>query len=462
MFMLRGNYRITAAGKILILQIFIFSIATVCGLTWKVYNDNKKWDSLIYQGVKVSGLHLSSGDVKEDKALIKSQYIDPLIKENTNVVVNNKTYTFENSKLIKKYDIESKFDKLSAPEGRKLTLNEKSEILKTGATQLYNVVFTYDENYIKERIGAIEKDVDREPVNASVENMGNGNIKINAAVKGYKLQDDKLEQEIKEKLNDKNNGDIRIKAPVTESPAAINVDKLSAINANISSFTTSFTSSSDERSHNIELATKSINGKLIMPGEIFSFNDCVGQRTADRGFMTATVIVGDKFDSGIGGGICQVSSTLYNAVLKAGMKPLERTHHTIPSSYVELGLDATVDWNDIDFKFKNTLGYPIYIEGYTQNKNLYINIYSDSSLLKRKYVISNNVYETINPSTETINDANLPQGQTSVVQEGHNGYKVRVTQDTYENGALVKSEIISDDLYQPISTITRVGSKISR
>lgn len=460
--MLRGNYRITITAKILILQIILFSIAAVCGLEWKVYDDNKKWDSLIYQGVKVSGLHLNSGNVKEDKALIKSQYIDPLMKKNIDILINGKTYTFEDSKLIKNYEIESKFDKLSASKGNQLTFYEKSEILKTGVTQLYNVVFTYDENYIKEGIGAIEKDINREPVNASVQNIGSGNIKINADEKGYKLQENKLEEEIKQKLNSKNSSNMRIDVPVVESRAAINVSKLSAVNASISSFTTSFTSSSYERSHNIELATKLINGKLIMPGDIFSFNDCVGERTAARGFMTATVIVGDKFESGIGGGICQVSSTLYNAVLRAGIKPLERTHHTIPSSYVKLGLDATVDWDDIDFKFKNTLKYPIYIEGYTENKNLYINIYSNSSLLSRKYVISSNTYETIKPQMKKISDSDLHKGQTYVIQVGRNGYKVKVTQDTYENGVLVTSEIISDEVYEPVSGITKIGTKLSK
>ncbi|MFT8314259.1 MAG: VanW family protein [Clostridium sp.] len=460
--MLKRSYRVTIAAKILILEILLFSVGSVCGMGWKVYNDNKKWDSLLYQGVKVDGLHLNSRNIEEDKALIKSQYIDPLMKRNISIEANNKIYTLEDSKLIKKYNIESNFDKSFNLEGHPLTFYEKSKILNKGITQLYNVIFVYDENYIDERIDAIEKDIDKQPVNASVENIDNGKIKISQDIKGYKLQKDKLKEEIKKKINSKSISNIEINAPITVSTAVISADKLSAINSNISSFSTSFVSSSYARSHNIELSTKSINGKILMPGEIFSFNDCVGERTADRGFMEAPVIVGDKFDSGIGGGICQVSSTLYNAILRAGIKPIERTHHTIPSSYVELGLDATVNWNDIDFKFKNTLNYPIYIQAYTENKNLYINIYSDSSLLRRKYIISSNVYETVHPVMKTISDSNLPLGQTFIIQEGHDGYKVKITQDTYEEGVLVASEIISDELYSPIQSINKVGTKTSK
>lgn len=444
--MLRGSYRITITAKTLILQMLIFLIGTACGLSWKAYTCNKKWDSLIFRDVKVSGLHLNSRSIKDDEELIKIQYIDPLMKNNIVIAANDKIYTLNSSELIKRYDIKSEADGL--PDlNEKLSLYEKSKLLKKGAKQLYNVVFTYDEDYIKERIKVIEKDLNRQPANASVTRLDNGNIIINPDVKGYKLEAGKLEDEIKKNINDKSGSCIRIKAPITEIKAAITKDKISPINAKISSFTTNFSSSSYERSNNIELSTKLLNGKILMPDEIFSFNDCVGERTAGRGFMMASVLVGDKVESGIGGGICQVSSTLYNAILRAGMKPIERTHHTLPSSYVELGLDATVNWKNIDFKFKNTLGYPVYIEGYTQNKNLYINIYSNSSLLVNKYVISSNVYKTTYQIAKVSAGSNLSNGQVLIAQEAYNGYNVKITRDTYENARLVKSEIISEDEY---------------
>ena len=295
----------------------------------------------------------------------------------------------------------------------------KSKILKMGISQIYNVNFNYDENYIKDIIKVIEDDCNSQVVNASIESINHEKIKINPSSNGYKVDEDELERGIKEKISNKSSSDMIIEAPIIESAAAISTEQISSINAKISSFDTSFLSSTYERANNIQLATNFINGKLLMPGEIFSFNDQVGIRTEDRGFMIAGIIVGNKVDSGIGGGICQVSSTLYNAILRTGIKPFERTHHSLASSYVPLGLDATVNWDNIDFKFKNTLVYPIYIEAYTQDQKLYVNIYANSNLLSKKY----DVYSRVE------------------------GKRVRVTRDIYENEVLIASETISEDEY---------------
>ncbi|WP_446899396.1 VanW family protein [Clostridium sp. LBM24168] len=460
--MFERNYRMTFTAKFLILQVILFSVSTMCGVMWKAYTNNRKWDNLVYYGVKVNELYFKSRSINEDKEMIKVQYIEPLMKEKISIQANGRIYTLENSKLIKDYYIENKFDSKVGAEKRKLTLSERDKILKKRFSKLYNVVFIYDQNYIKSLIGNIRSNVDKKPINAGIKNMHNGKIGINPDIKGYKLQEDKLEDEIKRKINSKDIHNIKIIAPVVEYRAYVDKNKLSSINANIAHFSTDFSSSSYERAHNIELSSRLINDKLIMPGEVFSFNYCVGERTQERGFMEAPVIVGDKIDSGIGGGICQVSSTLYNAVLRAGLVPVERSHHTIPPSYVDIGLDATVDWNNIDFKFRNTLNYPIYIESHTENRNIHINIYSNSSLLKRKYIVSDNVYEEIPSVTKVVNAFNMPKGKSVVIQQGRNGYRSKIIRNVYENEKLVASEIISDDLYMAVPGITKIGTLISK
>ncbi|MCH3964112.1 MAG: VanW family protein [Clostridium sp.] len=460
--MFKRNYRMTFTAKILILQVILFSIGTIYGLVWKAYTDNRKWDNLIYYGVKVNGLHLNSRSIKEDEKLIEVQYIEPLMKEKISIQANGKIYTLKNSKLIKNYYIENKFDSQVGTEKGKLTLSERDKILKKGFSKLYDVVFIYDQTYMENVIGTIRSNVDKKPVDASIKTLNNWKIGINPDIKGYKLQKDKLEDEIKSRINSKNIHNVKIIAPVVEYGAYIDKNKLSLVNANIAHFSTNFSSSSYERAHNIELSSKLINDKLVMPGEIFSFNYCVGQRTRNRGFMEAPVIVGDKIDSGLGGGICQVSSTLYNAILRAGLVPAERAHHTIPPSYVGIGLDATVDWNNIDFKFRNTLKYPIYIESHTENGNIHINIYSNSNLLDRKYIVSNNIYEEIPPGTKVVNGFDIPEGESVIVQQGRNGYRSRVTRDIYENEKLVASEVISDDLYMAVPGVTKLGASISK
>ncbi|HCW04826.1 MAG TPA: hypothetical protein DGK91_10080 [Clostridium sp.] len=197
-----------------------------------------------------------------------------------------------------------------------------------------------------------------------------------------------------------------------------------------------------------------------MPGDTFSFNEVVGERTKARGYQEAGVIINNKIESGIGGGICQVSSTLYNAIIKSNINSTERFPHTLPSAYVDLGRDATVDWGNIDYKFTNTLDYPIYIEGYTKNKVLYFNVYSNKSLTNRRYDIVNDVYKTEKSTTKTIKDSSMPEGSKKIVQKAQTGYKVKVYLNTYdENNKLIKQELISDDYYRPIQGIVKVGTK---
>ncbi|KZL93393.1 VanW family protein [Clostridium magnum] len=455
--MRKRKYRITNTAKILILEFLLSSVGMLCGFTWRIQSESKKWDNLIYPGIKVANIDLSGKTKAEAKKLIQSQYIDPLLKNNTNVLINDKVYVLENSKLITNYDMDKVLN-AAFNLGKNLNSYKKCELLKRSTTHQYNVFFEYNENYIKAFINKVEESVNKEPQNATARKINDGTIKITDDIKGEKIEEEKLEENIKKEINSRYSENIKIQVPIEKVAASILSSELSSIDTNISSFSTSFELSTDERAHNIELATSLINGKILMPQETFSFNDCVGERTKDRGFVEVPILEGNVSESGFNGGISQVSSTLYNAVLKAGIKPVERTHNIMPFSYVQLGLDAIVDWNNIDFKFKNTLKYPIYIDAYTQKKSLYVNIYSNSSLTKRKYDIISDVYETIKPDTKTINDSDLPEGQVSVVQTGYSGHKVKVKRDTYENGIVTSSDVISYDLYPPISSIVRQGA----
>jgi len=287
----------------------------------------------------------------------------------------------------------------------------------------------------KEKASYIDKVTNMSPVKSDIEMKVKGVQTIDSDSKGYEMEKERLGKYIKNTIKTGVNEDIQIKPSVKNKEDALTQGTLSLINTCISSFSTNFESSSSMRANNIEICVKAINGILLMPGESFSFNEVVGERTKERGYMEAPVIIGNKVESGIGGGICQVSTTLYNAILRSGLQHIERTHHSLPSSYVGFGLDATVDWGNIDFKFINTLDYPIYIEGHTQNKNLYINIFSNSNLNKNKYVIENNI------------------------KENNNFCKVEVIRKTYEDGMLIDSEFISNDEYRSVASGVKQGTK---
>lgn len=226
----------------------------------------------------------------------------------------------------------------------------------------------------------------------------------------------------------------------------------------LSSFRTSFTSSNSNRSTNIRLCSEKINGTVLMPGETFSFNQVVGKRTPEAGFKPATAYSGGKVVQEYGGGICQVSSTLYNAVLYANLEITERTNHGYKPSYVDPGLDATVSWGGPDFKFTNNRDYPIRIVCDTSNKILNIYIYGLKRDTDYKVVLDAQYVSTVNFKTVYQKDSSLASGQSRVIQSGSNGCKTATYKYLYDaNGTLVSSECISRDTYNPHNKIVAVG-----
>lgn len=123
---------------------------------------------------------------------------------------------------------------------------------------------------------------------------------------------------------------------------------------------------SPDRVHNIRLSLAAINNTIVMPGEVFSFNEVVGERTPERGYRNAPIILGEAVVPGVGGGVCQTSSTLYNAVRLAGLEIVERRIHSIAPSYIQHGMDATVAWPHTDFKFKNSSAWPVIVKAEIQ------------------------------------------------------------------------------------------------
>lgn len=430
------------------------------GYALSARNVAKQWEEVIYPGVKVAGMDLGGKNKSEAINILKSSYSGVVTKKKINIGADSKSYTIDYSQLDAGYDVESIVNE-AFNYGKNLNLFDKVELIKQGASKEFELTFSYNDVFINKMLTKMEADINKVPVNASVKMVSRGEFKVTPDVKGYKIDKEKLKSEIKSKINGELTGDISIKAPIQELTAAITADKLKTIDTNISTYSTSFVTSIPERINNIELATKAINGTILMPGDSFSFNGTVGQRTRARGYKEAGVIINNQISSDLGGGICQVSSTFYNALLRTELaySGMKRIAHTLPSTYVPKGLDATVNWDNIDFQFKNTLDYPIYIEGYTENKNLYFNIYSNSVFKKRSYTFSNDIIETIPTSKTTIEDPNLMEGTKEVVKKDYTGYKVKVTKNTIEDGNVIKSEILYTDFYRPVTGEIRIGTK---
>lgn len=170
---------------------------------------------------------------------------------------------------------------------------------------------------------------------------------------------------------------FHVEAALRPWPAEVTYTELRELNIStvIGAFSTNLGGSDDNRLHNVELASEKVHNTFLLPGELFSFNEVVGRANEAAGYLSAPIIVDGELVPGIGGGICQVSTTLYNTAEKAGMNVTERYPHSQPVSYVEEGRDAAISYPYLDLKFKNTLAYPVLIAVEIENNIITINMY---------------------------------------------------------------------------------------
>ncbi|MCI8352807.1 MAG: hypothetical protein HFJ58_04325 [Clostridia bacterium] len=227
----------------------------------------------------------------------------------------------------------------------------------------------------------------------------------------------------------------------------------------ISKYVTRYDESNINRSTNIKLASEKIDGTILMPGETFSYNKIVGERTIKAGYKEASVYMGGKVVDGIGGGICQVSSTLYNAVLEANLEVTSRRNHYFITGYVSASRDATVSYGTIDFKFKNTRTYPIKIECLSQNGICQIEIKGIKEDIEYEVVIEDKITEVIPYTTKYIKTNKLEKGVENEIQKGVNGYKSEAYRILRLNGKVISKTLLSKDSYNPLQRIVEQGTK---
>ena len=214
------------------------------------------------------------------------------------------------------------------------------------------------------------------------------------------------------------------------------------------SFYTSYSSSSEKRKHNIKLASKSINNTFVDVGGEFSFNLVVGERTEKRGYQTSKVIINGEFVDGVGGGICQVSTTLYNAVLLAGLEIVEYHPHSLPVSYVAPSFDAMVNSSSADLKFRNNTKNPIIIRAYADDNMVKITVLGQK--MSEKYERESIILESVPiPETQVVFDEkgdypDIFKGEYKQIKFGKEGYISQGYLIKVEKGKRIKKRIRQD------------------
>lgn len=266
---------------------------------------------------------------------------------------------------------------------------------------------------------------------------------------------------IEEAQNIVNGEGEEFKIPLKITPAAKTVKDLGqeAFPDILGDASTKYDSTNRDRTTNLQIAVNKINGTVLMPGETFSYNNVVGPRTVANGFKNAKIYSNGEVVDGLGGGICQISSTLYNAVLKANLEIVERRNHSFTTSYLPAGKDATVVYGSQDFKFKNNRQYPVKIQANCRAGIVNIGIAGLKEEVEYTINIKPVVTKTIPYKTEYINDSTLEEGKEVIVQKGANGCKVTTYKQVLLNGEQISYEPITYDTYNAMKKIVRVGTK---
>ena len=225
----------------------------------------------------------------------------------------------------------------------------------------------------------------------------------------------------------------------------------------LSSSTTKYDSTNTNRAINLEIAVNKINGTVLAPGEVFSFNQVVGERTAKSGFKEAVIYSDGELDYGLGGGICQISSNLYNTVLQANLEIVERKNHSMTVNYLPVGRDATVSYGSVDFKFKNSRNYPIKIVATINSGVITISICGVKEENDYTVDIVTDVIQKEDFEIVYENSTSIPKGTESIKQTGKYGYKTSTYRVLYQNGKVVSKTLLSTDTYKPLEQIVLVN-----
>ena len=356
-------------------------IISSLGVYYYVYKTVDDWRNSVYPGVSINGKEIpkiSKGDLQ---SVLKEEYLNPVAAKSINIKAGNKNYILNFSDLNPQYDIDEVTNEAYNYKKDGNLFNKYFQITnmfsKEEKTDL-SLTYSFNDSAIKPLVDKIASEAFIEPVDAEFR-MENGTPIVTDDVKGAELNKDDLINKLEEIAKDPNSQNLNVEAPINILTAKVTGDMLRRINGVISTFTT--TDSNYVRLVNMGIAARDLNGALILPGESFSFNDRVGDSTPDKGYLKSYAYINNKSVLDYGGGVCQTSTTLYGALLRANIIPTERHPHMMPIWYVPMALDATVYYGVVDVKFVNAYDAPIYIESYMSGQSLTVTIYGDKSLM---------------------------------------------------------------------------------
>ena len=383
------------------------------------------------EGTNVSGIDISGKTYNQAKQLLeqnKAKFITPV---NFTVKYGKDTETLTQDDFKYEYDIEQVLNRIKTDEETPV------EDDNTTARQEYTVTATVTKKSIDDKAESFCEEHFRTATNASVSAFhpyAEKRFEYKEAVSGIAIDSNDLNSQISAAFED-GKTECELTPYTEEIPAEITSDYLKKNIVKLSSYET-YSSNTENGTHNMKISLAACNGSIIAPGEVWSFNDCTGDSNlASNGYKPANVIVNGKIEQGNGGGICQSSSTIYNAAIRANMDIIERMPHEWASSYVPTGLDATIDYPNIDLKLENTSDYQMFLECKLDGYTLYVSFWgvksSDYDEIKVRNELGKSSEKTYNVKAwrvyykkdKKVKEEELPSSNYSL-SHGKNFYSV--------------------------------------
>ena len=383
-----------------------------------------------YPGVTVDGIDLGGMTMEEARALYAGRQQEQTDAFSLVVASGERRWRITSQEVPVTFDAPAVLERAYAV-GRAGTLEERyaeiQRVAREGAA--FTTGFEYDRGAVRGLVDTIAGSLDVEMKNAALDafDVTNRTFTFTEASAGYVIDRDALEAAILAALDAREYDRVIVPQGSAVQPT-VTLAQLKGQFGRVSSFTTTTTKDSD-RNTNIALSAEALNGRVVQPGQTLSFNSCTGQRTGAKGYREAGAIAGGVLVDDTGGGVCQTSSTLFNAVIRADLQIVERYAHSWPSSYVNKGEDATVNWPSLDFVFRNNGEYPVFVVAWYENQQVTVEIYG--KLLGGVTVdLESETTQTIKPSDDVLytQDESLPKGTRKAGRQKRTGYVV----DTYK------------------------------
>ena len=421
----------------------------------EIYNDR------IYPGVYIDNVQVGGMTKGEAAEAVRKVHEDVSSFFDIVIAVGNENWHVNSERVPVSRNIEEVVEKAFASgRGNSASLAGNAatpfeeRVSQASAMRSNPVTFATKQDYDHEALRALTDGivnyVNRDPVNSTVHSFDfkTQTFTFTDDRPGARIDPDDLYSRVAELLDD---GVTKKELRIVPEKILAEVTKTELMNrfGLISAYTTT-TTSDGKRNTNIQLSAEAISGKTVLPGEIFSFNAATGERTAAKGYQEAPAISGGQSKDEVGGGVCQTSSPLFNAVARADLEIIERNPHAWPSHYIEKGFDATVNWPGLDFKFKNNTEWPVFIiAGYSKRK-VTVNIYGMSLGSDVRIDLESEVVRTI-PKPEGTNyviNTSLAPGESKKTVTGRQGYEVNTWKVWYQGNREIKREILFKTTYR--------------